>query len=315
MSARRSVFGGRGAWAAAFTFAAGTGAIASLQPVSSLPASNHAPIEAITKPRHDLELAFTVAGRVAARLVEPGQQVHAGDPLLRLDDAEQRANMELLRLRANSDLEVQNAQADFQMAQTAESRIRDAHSRDAAAKFEVERASMETKQAALRLQLFKQRKLEAALTLKQAERSYEKLTLRAPIDATVEQVIVEPGETVEALRPVLRLVVTQTMLVEAPAPTASTLPLQVGDPAWIRWRLPGKPRIAQGRITHIAAVADPASDTRMVRIDAPNRFNLPAGSQVDVWLDEPPVAVEASRKRTHASLQGRISLARKGRSS
>lgn len=253
------------------------------------------PIDAITRPRHDLELAFTTAGRVAERLVEPGQRVPAGAPLLKLDDSEQSANLELLRVRAQSDIEVNNAEADLRMAQSEEARIRDAHSRDAAAAFEVERAELETLQASLRFELSKQRQLEAQLTLAQAQRRYEALTLSAPIAGVVEQVLVEPGETVEALRPVLRLVATDPLLVEAPAPTAQTLALTPGDSAWVRWRLPGEPRVVEGRIAHIAAVADPASDTRLVRIEAPNPFGLPAGSQVEVWLSRPPADISEPR--------------------
>jgi len=246
-----------------------------------------AQIEAIAKPRSDLELSFTVSGRVDAVLVERGEQVETGQPLLRLDDSESGSRLELLRLRAESELEALAAEAEWKMAVADEKRVRDAHARDAAADFEVERAELEVKRKRLAFELFEQRRIEARHQLRQAEIQHERFTLRAPGSGSVEDINVEAGESIEALRPVIRVVQTDPLIVSAPTPLARSQSLDVGAPAWIRFRLPGETAAREGEIVHIAKVADAASETRIVRIELPNSDDLPAGTPVLVYYEPP----------------------------
>jgi len=252
-------------------------------------------IEAIARARHDLQLSFTVAGQVEEILVSPGERVEAGQPLLRLDDEEMLANLGLLRLRAESTLEMDAAEAEWKMAQADEKRVRASYARDAAADFEVERAELETLRQRLRYELFGQRREEALRNYEQAKIRHERYTLRAPMAGIVEEIVIEPGEAIDALQPVIRVVVIDPLVVDAPAPTAATLNVESGDPAWVAFRLPGMEEPVEGRITQVASVADAASETRRVRIEIPNPNRLPAGAAVDVVLDPPtPEAVEAS---------------------
>ncbi len=255
-----------------------------------------AQIEAIAQARHDLNLSFTLAGRLGEAHVQPGDEVTAGQPLLRLEDQESRAQIQLLRLRAESSLEIEAAEADYAMAQVDEQRVKDAFTRNAAARFEVERAELDTKRALLALELFRQRKQEAEHQLNQAEILHQRYTLRSPVDGTVEEVLIEVGESTEALRPVLRLVVTNPLHIEVNAPTAETMRLKVGAPVWLRFRLPDWRGYAEGRIVHIAAVADAASETRLVRVETPNPDDLPAGCYVEVHFERPEGAVAQSEQ-------------------
>ena len=54
--------------------------------------------------------------------------------------------------------------------------------------------------------------------------------------------------------------------------------------------LPGRDTAILGRVIHIAAVADAASDTRLVRVEIPNKIGLPAGCQVTVSFGAKPDA-------------------------
>lgn len=246
-----------------------------------------AQIEAIAQARHDLKLSFTLAGRIGEVLVEPGDAVQAGQPLLRLEDEESRAQIQLLRLRAESNLEIEAAEADYAMTQVDEARVKDAFSRNAAARFEVERAELDTRRAFLALELFRQRKQEAEHQLRQAEILNQRYTLRSPVDGVIEEVLLEVGESTEALRPVVRLVVTNPLRIDVNAPTAETMRLDVGAPVWLRFKLPDHEGYTQGRIVHIASVADAASETRLVRVETPNPKNLPAGTYVEVTFQRP----------------------------
>jgi len=253
-------------------------------------------VQAVAKPSRDLELAFTTAGRVAVVHVQPGQQVQAGQPLIDLDDAATRAQLQLLTLRAESDLAVRSAEASLRLAQNDEARIREALSRDAAAPFELERAQLQTLQAQLTLELARQRRREAQLTLAQAQEQAAQLRLFAPAAGVVERVDVEPGETVQAHQTVLRLVAIDPLRVEAAIPTERTLSIEPGDAVWAVWPLAKRPRALRGRVVHIAAVADPASQTRTVVCLMPNPEKLPAGAGVQLWLVEPPLAEAPSAR-------------------
>jgi HlyD family secretion protein len=71
-------------------------------------------------PSAEVSLAFPAGGRVAEVLVEEGQQVEAGDVLVRLDDAEAReavAEAELQVAQAESDLALAQIEAEAGVAQ------------------------------------------------------------------------------------------------------------------------------------------------------------------------------------------------------
>jgi len=239
-----------------------------------------APVEAYTRAERDLHLGFVVSGRVERLLVEEGQTVREGDPLVLLADPEGEAQIRLLELRAASTLEIDAAQADFELAQVREEMIASAAGRGGASAFESREAALESVRARLARDLFAQRRAEAALQLEQARRRHEHFSLRAPADGVVDELAIETGEPVEALDPVMRLVSTRSLLADAQAPTSETLGLRAGDPVGVTFML-GERRVeAVGSVRFVAQVADAASDTRRVVVEIPNDEQLPAGTRV-----------------------------------
>lgn len=257
---------------------AGLTLLHTLAPAANRPET--AVVEAVAEARHDLDLGFTVPGEVTEVLVEPGDRVEKGQPLIRLDDRDGAAQIELFTLRAASTLEIEAAKAEWELAENEAKRLEEALSKSGAAPFEVERARLEAKRAKLAYELFIQRRDETALQLKQSKVLHERFEMTAPMAGTIENVVVEPGEMVEDVRPVLRMVVIDPLRIDAATPVARAATLKVGGPAKIRFRSSG--REVAGTIVHVAAVADPGSETRAVRIDIPNPSGEPAGSHVEV---------------------------------
>jgi len=245
-------------------------------------------VEAVTQPSVDLRLALAVPGVVAIVSATPGDRVEQGDALLALDDREAAALEALQALRAASTLEVEAAQAEWRLAQNEEARVRDAFEKGAAGAFEVERAALQTGRRRVELDLAERRREEAAILLRQAKLRREQFTLRAPAAGVVEQVLVEPGEGVQAQQPVVRLVSTDPLWIDAPVPTVQTLNLETGGAARARLLLPGEPVVLKARVVSVASVADAASDTRLVRIEAANPNALPAGARVIVDFGDVP---------------------------
>lgn len=243
------------------------------------------PVEAVTQARHDLDLGFTIRGSVRDVPVRPGQRVEEGQILIELDDREGAAQVRLYSIRAEGTLEIQAADAEWKMAQNDEARLKEAYDKGGAAEFELERARLETLKRRLALDLHAQRREETLAQLELAKAQHERSTLKAPMAGVVEEVIVGKGEMVDETRPVLRLVVIDPLVIDAPAPMERAMALNPGAAAWARFKVGGA--VVEGRITHVASVADPGSETRTVRIEIPNRHNMPAGSHVEIFFERP----------------------------
>lgn len=138
------------------------------------------------------DLAFRVAGKVTARLVDVGQSIRAGDMLARLDDKDLSLALLARRNAAAS------ARATVVQAHAEEGRYRQLLAQGWASrqKYEATRASLDTARAALAA-------AEAEAQVAANEAAYA--TLRADADGVVTQVLAEPGAVVAAGQTVIRL--------------------------------------------------------------------------------------------------------------
>jgi len=245
-------------------------------------------IEAVTKARHDLRLGFTVPGKVLKRAVHPGDVVKQGDVLIELEDKEGLAQIEIWKFRAQSNVEIDQAKASLELAEIEESRTRELVAKQAAVPFELKKAELTTAVQKLAVEKAVREQDEAKRQLQIYEARHANYTLRAPMDGVVEQILVDVGEVVENLQPMVELVVTDPLRVDVPVPLEETMKLKVGDDAWVQMRL-GQVMATpvKGKIIHLANVADSASNTRLVRVEFANASNHPAGGQVIVSFTDP----------------------------
>ncbi len=259
--------------------------LAGVAPVS--PARFIEPVEAVARAEQDSALAFTISGTVGKVLVQPGDKVAASQPLVQLDDAESRVEVELLRLRATSDLEERAAKAEWDLAEVELEKWKEMRRQDAANELQLRKATLEAERSRLAYELFVQRRREAELQLRQAEERLRRFTLVSPISAVVDEVAVEAGEVVEPARAVVRVVDASMLRIDASMPTAGTLGVKVGDPAWISVPLTSPPTVMKGTIKHVASVGDAGSETRLVRVQVANTAGFPAGFGCKVRLSAP----------------------------
>jgi RND family efflux transporter MFP subunit len=245
-------------------------------------------IDALTVPKHDLKIGFAIDGRVGQMNVKSGQQVKKGQVIAELVDEEGKTMLAEYEILVNSDLEVQSAKAKHDLAKVELKRVQDLAKKSAAAIFEVTRAEASEKVASIEWELTKRKQKELREQYNRAIARHDEYVMRAPMDSVVEQLTVDVGESVERTKPIIRLVVIDPLWINAPVPTQQTMKLKLGDPAWIIHRLEGQEKPVQGKIIWIASVADPASDTRSIRIEVPNPQGLPAGSHVGVRFTAEP---------------------------
>ncbi|MCX5660108.1 MAG: efflux RND transporter periplasmic adaptor subunit [Planctomycetota bacterium] len=262
---------------------------------SGIPA-RAAEIDALTKPRYDLKLGFPVAGKVLKVFVEEGDLVKVGDPLIQLDDEEGESLVAIYKLRGDSDLEIFAAQAKLELAKLEAKRLQELLAKDAAAPFEAHKAEISAKIAALELDLAKQTKQENVLKYTQSVVMHARYTLKATYSGRIETVILHEGETIEAQKPVIRMVVTDKLWIDAPVPFEQTLKVKVGDPAWVKSKVAGGSGLVQGTVKFMGQIGDSASDTRIIRVEIVNKNEMPAGEHVGVSFTPPQGLAEATPK-------------------
>jgi RND family efflux transporter MFP subunit len=261
--------------------------LAQLSPPSAAPAR----CVAITRPLHDVQLAFGVSGRIESIAVQRGQRVKAGEIVARLDADDLEANAALLQLRADGTWSVDAATSAWKSADDTLRRIVAARASSAATDRELEEATHRAQQLLAQLNLEKQRQLEATWELKSALARQERTVMRASVAGVIEEIRVDAGGAVDELASVIRLVDDSAFRMEVAVPTELTLALRPGQTLEVWYRdlaQSGAPlAMRHGTVQALAAVADAASRTRIVHLQMANPEGLPAGLAVDVLV---PVA-------------------------
>ncbi len=144
------------------------------------------------RPRHEADMSFRAAGRIASREVDVGAIIHAGQVLARLDPVD-------------LSLSVRSAEADLASAEALSVQAQADATRNAALRAQgwVSAATEELKQASARSASEKVTSARAALALARNRLDYAEL--RASADGVVMAALADPGTVVSEGQPVLRV--------------------------------------------------------------------------------------------------------------
>jgi len=221
----------------------------------------------------DAQLGFKIPGRVAERLVSEGQRLAAGQPVARLDDVEQRQQVDLRRAELATaeatlaDLEagsrpqelataraaLRSAEADRDRARLELARQQELRRKDVTAARDLETAeathavaAARAEQAAEALKLAEEgprkdavsaaraRVASARATLALAETQLENTRLAAPFAGVVLSHNIEPGEFVAAGTPIVTVADLAHVWVRAYVNQTELGRLRHGQPAEVR---------------------------------------------------------------------------------
>ena len=247
-----------------------------------LPAPAQA-LQGITAPNADITLSFVVAGQVSEVLVEAGSTVQRQQPLVRLFDEPEQIQAEQLKLLSEDRTKIQAAVAELAQKRVDLQKLQQAQAKGAASAWEVEHLRLNVRIAELALQSAKLEQDQYRRRYAHARSQLSRMHLLSPIAGRVEEVHVEAGESVGTLGPVLRIVQNDPLWIDVPVPMNRALDLKLGQAAWVTFPGDGAAGAEpNGRVIHIAAVADAASETLRVRIEVPNPSGRPAGERVVV---------------------------------
>lgn len=286
------VFGGLGPAGLPASERAGSSGASPLQPDSASPTwwVSFEGQKAIAKASEDAVMGFTLSTSVKEVLVVGGQRVQAGDLLVRGDDSEDVSEAKFQRARASTELPVDRARAQLELAQLEYERQKDAREKGAGNQLEEDRSRVARDTAKIDVELAVLNQVLSDLQAAKAESRVEKLSLRAPFDGVVDIVHVDKGQSVRDGEPVVRVVAVDPIWIDVPAPTALAISagLEVGSPAWILLQEDVARRVYTGKVVEVAPTADAASGTRRIRVEMANKVGLVPGVNCWVRFSEPP---------------------------
>lgn len=240
----------------------------------------------ITRPSRDSILGFSFPAEVVEIMVKGGQKVKKGDPLVRARDEDVRAQRDLAKIITEVDLDVQKAQLGVDLAKfefDAQQELRNQKFGNNKREYEQAKATYEARKVDLEIAKHERKQQLLQLAIRQAQ--LDKLTIFAPFDGTIDDVIVDLGQVKRETDPVMRIVNTDPLWIDVPTPTSQTLTLNLkpGDPAWVILDLPGDnaAKVWTAKVIEVGAAADAASNTRRVRVELPNPQRWPSG--ITAW--------------------------------
>ncbi len=238
-------------------------------------------VGAITRPSEDVTLSFVRPGRIAEIQVKEGDVVKAGALVARQDDEAERAQLAQLKDQAEDTVRVRAAEAQLAQKKVEHGKLQEAYAKGAVSKWDVERARLDVLIGVLSLELAQFQHKQDGLKYEETRIQVERMKILSPIDGRVEKVLVKAGESADEKEDVIRIVKVDPLWIEAPAPIAIARTLKVGGAATVSYPDGAAPD-AVGKIVHVGAVADAASDTLNVRVELPNPTGRMAGEHVMV---------------------------------
>src|SRR5574343_593759 len=202
--------------------------------------------------RHEVDLAFRVGGKIAARLVDAGTEIKPGQPLARLDPTD-------LQLAANSArAQLAAAESDLTTARAE----RERYAGLLAKKF-VSQAAFDAKDNALNSALARQEQARAQNQITGNQAAYGTLVSEYP--AVVTAVLADAGQVVGAGQAVLRIARPEEKEVAIAVPENRLAELRQARNIMIS--LWADPRMSvRGELRELAPAADPATRTYAARI-------------------------------------------------
>lgn len=208
-----------------------------------------------TEPARSVTLKAETGGAVAEVLAAEGAYVKQGQDLLRLDVRDRAAQLE-------------RARADVRAAQL---------TYEAETKLKHESFASETRLAQAEAQLE-----TAQAELKRIEVDLANTRVKAPFDGALQQRMVEKGDYVAIGDPIATFVDIDTLIISGSVSETERVNLEVGTVATAR--LVTGQRV-EGKIRYIAPVADEATRTFRIEVEAANKDHaLPAGVTAELEL-------------------------------
>ncbi len=249
----------------------------------------------MTVPVERVVLAGVQPARIVRINAVEGGVVRVGDVVVNLEESVQAARTEIAKATAESTLSIEHARARWDRARRDLDRLIKLHGKEFASSKEMNDAVADEQITHIEYELANFNLSQAARAYERERAALEEFRLRAPFDGVVVEHLKHPGETVNELEGIVRLVQLDPLkvVVDCPLDTAATV--LVGDRYWVRpadSRRP--PRV--GTVHLAGPVVDAGSQTFKVKLTVDNADGAwMAGMKVIVDFDAPVAMKDPSQ--------------------
>jgi RND family efflux transporter MFP subunit len=226
--------------------------------------------------RVESRLGLRVAGKLIKRAVEVGQHVNAGQVLAQLDAADLQLGQDAAAAAARA------AQTNYELAAAEFKRYKELHEQGFIGALDLER-----REATLKAQKAQLDQAQAQAQAQNNQASYG--TLLAPAAGVVVGVDAEVGTVLSAGTPVIRLAHdgARDAVFSVPEDQWPSVRALLGKPGGLKVRLWGSGTEVPATVREIAAAADPATRTFLVKADFGGQAGAQLGQTMTVVLDLP----------------------------
>lgn len=253
--------------------------------------ANQTPVfTGLTSASDSRKLGFDIRGVVAKVEVKKNQKVKAGDPLISLDDREESARLEYYKKRADTALQVAEAEQTFNVKKIDYDRKLEMFKQGSVATdFEVKTAEAEMNIAKIRIDQARHDSEVATAEMNAQQQRVDRMKVVAPMDGEIADVIVKAGEQVDESKPVLQIVDLDPLYVDVTlVDTSIVQKLKIGQTLRVRY---GKEsQWLTATVDAIDTEADKRSGTHPFRLSMPNPEMRPGGQKVEVEIPASYVA-------------------------
>lgn len=253
---------------------------------------NAQPLDCMIQPSQVVQVGSPAPGVIEHILVDRGDWVTAGQPIVHLDASVERAALALARERAGQSGEVAATDGARELADREAARAEELYRKKFVSSAFRDKQQAEARVASGRSDEARERRRLAERELHLASAQYRQRTLRAPIAGVVVERHMALGEYVDQ-KPVLRIAAIDPLRVDVLVPASAFGALRPGMSGTVRPDLATRPEL-EATVKTVDRVIDAASNTFRVRLELANpEGRLPAGLRCKVDLPIGSMAVAA----------------------
>ena len=267
------------------------------------PARAAGALDCMIQPHQVVQVGTPMPGVIERVLVDRGDTVVKGQPIVQFQASVERASLAMARERATQNGETTIAVSAQDLATRELERADELYQKNFVSKTYLDKQRAEASVAGGRTDQARERRSLAQREVDLAAARLDQRTIRAPIAGVVVERFASPGELVDQ-KPMLRIAAIDPLRVDVLVPAAAFGQVQLGMTGSVLPELLN--RAAQtATVKTVDRVIDAASNTFRVRLELPNPGSaLPAGLRCKIELEGlkmPAAPSRDGRLATHAS--------------
>ena len=242
------------------------------------------PLSCLIQPYQEADIGTQVVGVIERVLVERGDFVKKGQPVVQLSSDVERAALAAAKLRAEATADLRAAASNHEFAQKKKVRTDDLYQKNFVSQQATDQAGTEAQVAEMKLRQVREQLRLAHQELALAQAQLAQRTIRSPLTGVVVEKYLSEGERVEE-KAVVKVAAIDPLKVEVIVPASYFSKIKQGMAANVKPDMPeASPQSA--KVIVVDKVIDAASNSFRVRLELPNPNNqLPPGLRCKVDFD------------------------------